>query len=279
MYNILSLYSSLLLGPDFVHAHEFGHHLQFQIDLSVPHGHTYKNDDRRKELMADAISAYFLAHNDGGNMLIHEIGIFDKTAFSTGDCSANEDDHHGSPKQRQCAAIWGASLSSKDHEHGTVPVLDPEVFVMKFNNAYSDMLALDAKVCTLVFEEEEWIDADYQDEHYQDLLDSKEKEHWWTPFDAPEEDQTKPLSYNPLPQSASSVKDEQQNEEDKSTNAYGILIVPPKEKKESYLKNDNGLTVDDCDQPFVYCSTGTVRRIFGSGLLCYALALAGVLLL
>ena len=213
-------------------------------------------------------------------MFIHEIGIFDKTAFSTGDCSVNEDDHHGTPKQRQCAAIWGASLSSLNLEHSTVPVLDPEVFVMKFNNAYSDMLALDAQVCTLIFEEEEWIDADYQDEHYQDLLDSKEKEHWWSPFDAQEEEQTKqnqPIPYNPLPQSATSVKNEQQDKGDKSTNPYGILIVPPKEKKESYMKNDNGLTVDDCDQPFVYCSTGIVRRMYISGPLCYVSALAGLL--
>jgi len=136
-------------GPDFVHAHEFGHHLQFQMDMAVPPGSEYVHDDRRKELMADAISGYFLAHDEGGNMMANEIGIFDETAFATGDCSVTKVDHHGTPRQRQCAAIWGASLAATDH----VPILDPEVFVNSFNEAYGRILDLDSRECTLVLEE------------------------------------------------------------------------------------------------------------------------------
>ena len=65
-----------------VHAHEFGHHLQFQLDMKVPSDSAFVNDDRRKELMANAISGYFLAHDDGGDMIAEEIVIFDQTAFA-----------------------------------------------------------------------------------------------------------------------------------------------------------------------------------------------------
>ncbi|KAL7534053.1 hypothetical protein ACHAXR_006667 [Thalassiosira sp. AJA248-18] len=138
-------------GPDFVHAHEFGHHLQFQMDLAVPPQYQYKHDDRRKELMADALGGYFLAHDHGGDMMVDEIGVFDETAFSTGDCSVTRDDHHGTPEQRRCAAVWGASLANE--RGSTTTALDPEVFVGSFNAAYEGILDLDWRECTLILEE------------------------------------------------------------------------------------------------------------------------------
>lgn len=169
-------------GPDFVHAHEFGHHLQFQMDLAVPPDAGFVHDDRRKELMADALGGYFLAHDDGGDFDADEIGVFDRTAFATGDCSVANADHHGTPEQRQCAAIWGASLAAWDHG-AHVPVLDPEVFVNSFNVAYSDILGLNWRECTLVLEsttsvdydvpeEEEWDD---DDDDYDDDYEEEEK--------------------------------------------------------------------------------------------------------
>jgi hypothetical protein len=138
-------------GPDFVHAHEFGHHLQYEMDLAhnVPAG--FENDIRRKEIMADALSAYFLAHDRGGNMDPHEISEFSMTAFATGDCNTGEEDHHGTPKQRYCASVWGASraaLASDD-----APLIDPETFVQMFNKAYGGILELNGNECTLVLEE------------------------------------------------------------------------------------------------------------------------------
>lgn len=156
-------------GPDFVYAHEFGHHLQFQLDMAVPPGSAYVHDERRKELMADAISGYFLAHDRGGDMLAEEIGIFDRTAFATGDCSLGREDHHGTPSQRQCAAIWGASLAAPDH----VPILDPEVFVSSFNQIYGMILDLNARECTLVLEDTTSFDYDPW-EHKEDLQNMEE---------------------------------------------------------------------------------------------------------
>ena len=75
--------------------------------------------------------------------------MFDRTAFATGDCSTDSEDHHGTPPQRACAAMWGASMAAPDH----VPVLDPDVFVTSFNAAYMMMLNLDEDVCTLILED------------------------------------------------------------------------------------------------------------------------------
>jgi len=138
-------------GPDFVHAHEFGHHLQYEMDMThnVPQG--YENDIRRKELMADAISAYFLAHDRGGNMDAHEISEFSMTAFATGDCNVGQEDHHGTPKQRYCASVWGASRAALAEDGSQL--IDPETFVQLFNAAYGGILDLDDRECVLILEE------------------------------------------------------------------------------------------------------------------------------
>jgi hypothetical protein len=138
-------------GPDFIHAHEFGHHLQYEMDLvhNVPPG--YENDIRRKEIMADAISAYFLAHDRGANMDAHQISEFSMTAFATGDCNTGQDDHHGTPKQRYCASVWGASRAILARNGS--PLIDPETFVELFNTNYDSIFNLDQTTCTLILEE------------------------------------------------------------------------------------------------------------------------------
>ena len=147
-------------GLDFVHAHEFGHHVQFRLDHAYPDDRGYDNDDddnRREELMADAIGGYYLAHDEGGDATRREIDMFDDAAHATGDCggggggggggavaAAAGEDHHGTPDQRRCAAAWGARLAMM-----AVPatLLDPRSFAIKFDGAYGDILGLDAVAC------------------------------------------------------------------------------------------------------------------------------------
>jgi hypothetical protein len=108
--------------------------------------------------MADAISAYFLAHDRGGNMETHEISEFSMTAFATGDCNTGQEDHHGTPKQRYCASVWGASRAALSPDN--FPLIDPETFVELFNADYGKMLELDDVTCTLIIEEPD-DDVDY----------------------------------------------------------------------------------------------------------------------
>ena len=59
-----------------------------------------------------------LAHNMGGDMTGDEISNVNTVAYSVGDCETSNAAHHGTPSQRKCATIWGASMSdSKDGQH------------------------------------------------------------------------------------------------------------------------------------------------------------------
>jgi hypothetical protein len=262
-------------GPDFVHAHEFGHHVQFQIDMTIPPGSSYINDDRRKELMADAISGYFLAHDEGGNMRPEEIGTFHETAFSTGDCSVEDnDDHHGTPPQRQCAAIWGASLAASlddddddDGSGNSAPILDPQLFVDKFNDAYEDILNLDTNTCALTLEKDEATSSLVEDpppvqeagvagEQQLDVVYREEGDSMTqSPTIIPPninvswESREKLDSKSALPYQYSS-KGETQEE---STNPFGYFRdrgSSPEETKQVYM---NEYEEHECDLPWVYC--------------------------
>lgn len=134
-------------GPDFVHAHEFGHQMQYEADID--HTGTLSDsikEGRRIELMADALSAFFLAHPSGGNLCQERLEELDDVAFSFGDCKVDEDGHHGTPQQRQCAANWGASLGLLDaHEQ---LALSPRMVRDRFVAALDAIVAGDSSVCS-----------------------------------------------------------------------------------------------------------------------------------
>jgi hypothetical protein len=250
--------------------------VQFQIDMAVPPGSSYANDDRRKELMADALSGYFLAHDYGGNMRAAEITNFHQAAFSTGDCSVEDnDDHHGLPLQRQCAAIWGASLAASQEGDeiisGTSPILDPQVFVNIFNYAYEDMLKLDAKTCTLILEKDETettttspsgIDGQpsLQEAIHSEGGNSTKETLPFEPdkLDLSWESRGKPDSKTPLPPHYS-LKGETEEESTLISYSHIVGIGTPEEAVQSYMDNEEEL---DCDLPWVYCyfSSGHAQK-------------------
>ena len=81
-------------GPEYALSHEHAHHLQFTLGLS-------SQTARRQELMADALSAYFLSHATGGDMTGDELSNIHSIAYSVGDCAIYNDGHHGTPQQRR----------------------------------------------------------------------------------------------------------------------------------------------------------------------------------
>ena len=106
-------------GPEYALTHEHAHHLQFSLlataNTEPEEGNRGSSDQtaRRQELMADAFSAYFLAHDSGGKMTAQELSNIHEIAFSVGDCETNNDDrHHGTPQERGCATRWGASIAN-----------------------------------------------------------------------------------------------------------------------------------------------------------------------
>lgn len=106
-------------GPDYVHAHEFAHHVQFEIgafDSPLP----APEATRRTELMADGFAAYNMAHARGGAFQARRIVDVVGGAFAVGDCAFTNPGHHGTPNQREAAATWGVDLARSARVQGQV---------------------------------------------------------------------------------------------------------------------------------------------------------------
>jgi hypothetical protein len=142
------------VGPDYIHAHEFGHAIQFIMDLENVSGDieayieiedAYSPaDDRRNELEADAMAAYALAHEQGRNFELQLLRDAAKAGNAVGDCDVNGDDHHGTPEQRECAVLWGAD-EGLDMMGNPVTMRQ---FRTLFLGALDMILALDSSVCS-----------------------------------------------------------------------------------------------------------------------------------
>jgi hypothetical protein len=97
------------VGPRVVMGHEFGHHIQFELDLfpavASPEG------TRRTELMADAFGAYFGVHKRGLTLNAKRVVDALLSFYTVGDCAFDDNGHHGTPNQREASATWGADLA------------------------------------------------------------------------------------------------------------------------------------------------------------------------
>ena len=94
-------------------------------------------DYKKEELMADAFAAYFLAHNSGGGMTSSEISNIHKVAFSVGDCETSDAFHHGTPRQRTCATVFGTTHAEEGRR------LNARQLYSKFSEWYSDIEEMD----------------------------------------------------------------------------------------------------------------------------------------
>ncbi len=106
------------VAPQAIVAHEFGHHVQFQIGV-------YGNDfgpeaTRRTELMADAYSAYYLSHARGATMQWKRVKQFLQVFYNIGDCAFTSPGHHGTPTQRMAAAEWAYNLANDAQKQGHI---------------------------------------------------------------------------------------------------------------------------------------------------------------
>jgi hypothetical protein len=111
-------------APDYIRAHEFGLALQFIMDLEHLSGDIeayYKIEDanspadyRRNALEADAMAAYALAHEQGRNFELQLLLDAAKAGNAFGDCDVNEDNHHGTPEQRDVPCC-GAPMKRFGH--------------------------------------------------------------------------------------------------------------------------------------------------------------------
>jgi hypothetical protein len=129
------------VAPQAILAHEFGHQVQYaygetQTDL------TGAEASRRLELMADAYSAYYLTHAQGGHILWKRVADFEKAFADIGDCSFTSASHHGTPNQRMKAAEWGYHLAEDAQKQGHV--IPGDEFGKLFDAALPSLTAPDA---------------------------------------------------------------------------------------------------------------------------------------
>lgn len=144
---VVSLGLSPWVGISFAHAHEFGHAVQSVVDLEesgIADDNT-ADGSRRIELEADAMGAYALAHDQGGNWSVDLLVQASRLTFSRGDCKLDEVGHHGTPMQRECATRWGAD-EGLDMKGDPVSMRE---FRELFRQNLESILALDPLVCTL----------------------------------------------------------------------------------------------------------------------------------
>lgn len=107
------------VAPQAILAHEFGHQIQFQLNL-FPSGPSTPEGTRRTELMADAYSAYYLSHARGASMQWKRVQQFLQVFFNIGDCSFTSTGHHGTPTQRMAAAEFGYNVANDAQKQGHI---------------------------------------------------------------------------------------------------------------------------------------------------------------
>lgn len=118
---ILDAYAAIGYGdvaPQAILAHEFGHHVQFQ--RNVFGSESSPEATRRTELMADAMSAYYLSSARGASMQWKRVKEFLQVFFNIGDCSFTSINHHGTPTQRMAAAEWGYQTADNAQKQGHI---------------------------------------------------------------------------------------------------------------------------------------------------------------
>ena len=116
------------VAPQAILAHEYGHQIQFQLNLFEDE--QSPEATRRTELMADAYSAYYLSHARGATMQWKRVKLFLQVFFNIGDCGFHSNGHHGTPTQRMAAAEWGYSVANNAQKQGHI--LTAEAFTSLF---------------------------------------------------------------------------------------------------------------------------------------------------
>jgi hypothetical protein len=144
---ILEAYAAIGYGdvaPQAIFAHEFAHQIQFEnnyfddLDPSLSDAeHT-----RYSELMADAMSAYFLTHARGAALNQKRVEQFLQVFYQIGDCAFTDPGHHGTPNQRLAAARFGFSIADQAQKQGHI--LTSAEFHALFVAQYPTLIAPDA---------------------------------------------------------------------------------------------------------------------------------------
>ena len=127
------------VGPRVIMAHEFAHHVQFELGVFDTGPTDPAEATRRTELMADAMASYYAVHKKG--LALNEKRVVDAllSFYTVGDCQFASPGHHGTPLQRERAADWGADLAAAAKPRSAV--LSAAAFIELFEDALPDIIS------------------------------------------------------------------------------------------------------------------------------------------
>ncbi|MDT0185569.1 hypothetical protein Q9S36_35820 [Microbacterium sp. ARD31] len=133
---ILEAYDAIGLGdvgPRVIMAHEFAHHVQYELGTFDSGPSDPAEATRRTELMADAMASYYATHKKGLALNRKRVADALLSFYTVGDCQFASPGHHGTPLQRERAADWGADLAAAARPRSMV--LPAETVVELFDAA------------------------------------------------------------------------------------------------------------------------------------------------
>lgn len=107
------------VAPRGILAHEYGHHVQFELGLFDDHVGDAEAT-RTTELEADALGGYYLSHPRGERLRHARVDAFVRSFGEVGDCAFDNPNHHGTPNQRSAAARWADQLANAKGAKGHV---------------------------------------------------------------------------------------------------------------------------------------------------------------
>ena len=139
---IIDAYDAIGLGDvgiRVIMAHEFGHHVQYELGVFDTGPTDPAEATRRTELMADAMAAYFGTHKKGLALNKKRVADALLSFYTVGDCQFDSPGHHGTPLQRQRAAEWGADLAAAAKPRSYI--LPPATFVELFDQALPQIIS------------------------------------------------------------------------------------------------------------------------------------------
>ena len=139
---IIDAYDAIGLGDvgiRVIMAHEFGHHVQYELGVFDTGPTDPAESTRRTELMADAMAAYYGTHKQGLALNKKRVADALLSFYSVGDCQFESPNHHGTPLQRERAADWGADLAAAAKPRSYI--LPPATFVELFDKALPQIIS------------------------------------------------------------------------------------------------------------------------------------------
>ena len=139
---IIDAYDAIGLGDvgiRVIMAHEFGHHVQFELGVFDTGPTDPAEATRRTELMADAMAAYYGTHKKGLALNRKRVADALLSFYTVGDCQFDSPGHHGTPLQRERAADWGADLAAAAKPRSSI--LPAATFVELFDAALPQIIS------------------------------------------------------------------------------------------------------------------------------------------